>query len=367
MKPYEPEHLPIRDLDISRLFKPTAEASTALAHYDGLLRSLVNPAVLLSPLTNEEAVLSSRIEGTQATVEEVLEHEAGQRYPDEIENDIQEILNYRKGLLLASKELEERPIRLPLIRELHRLLMTSVRGEDKTPGEFRTDQNWIGPRGCPMEEATFVPPDPIHLEKHLRDWEDYLGHEDIDPIVQAGVVHAQFELLHPFRDGNGRIGRLLIPLFLYRNNRLTEPMFYISAYLERHRDEYYARLQAISEQRDWTGWLVFFINAVTDQARANTKRVEDIRALYEETKTNVVELTGSKYATTLVDALFRRPIFRTSHVEEAGIPHASIYPLIHQLVENDLIKTVRQPAGRRPAIYAFPRLLNIAEGREVFA
>ena len=247
-KPYQPDPLPIETLDKDVLFSLVGEANAALARYDGLLMAMVNPAVMLSPLTNQEAVLSSRIEGTQATVEEVLEHEAGQEYGEDKKQDIQEIINYRRALHLATESVTDRPISLGLIRELHKVLMDSVRGQDKEPGEFRKDQNWIGAPGCPIEQATFIPPGPLQLMDHMHNWESYLSKEDADPIMQTAIVHAQFELLHPFKDGNGRIGRLLIPLFLFSKDSLSGPMFYLSAYLERNRDEYYARLRAVSEK-----------------------------------------------------------------------------------------------------------------------
>ena len=199
MQPYKPETLPIQNIDKNALFTAVGEANAALARYDGLLMGVVNPTVMLSPLTNQEAVLSSKIEGTQATIEEVLEHEAGQEYDEDKKEDIQEILNYRRALMLAKNSVVDRPIRLSLIRDMHSILMESVRGENKTPGQFRNDQNWIGAPGCTIEQATFVPPNPIQLVDHLEAWEIYLGIDDIDPIVQTAIVHAQFELLHPLK------------------------------------------------------------------------------------------------------------------------------------------------------------------------
>lgn len=235
MKPYEPDALPLADLDYRRLLPLVAQANAALARYDGLLQGIPNAEVMLSPLTTQEAVLSSRIEGTQATVDEVLEQEAGLVKEGEKYKDIQEISNYRVALLRAREHLQSYPIRLAFVRELHRILMDSVRGQDKMPGEFRKDQNWIGAYGCCLDDATFVPPSPLQLSDHLAAWEAYLDFDDIDFLLQAAVVHAQFELLHPFKDGNGRIGRILIPLFLFQKRVISQPMFYLSEYLEHHR------------------------------------------------------------------------------------------------------------------------------------
>ena len=250
---------------------------------------MINPSVMLSPLTNREAVLSSRIEGTQATVDEVLEYEAGIEFEGAKVQDIQEIVNYRKALSLATEALADRPLTVSLIRSMHRVLMDSVRGADKSPGQFRVDQNWLGPEGCAIDQATFVPPSPLQLLDHLEAFERYLAGDDLDALVQVAVVHAQFELLHPFKDGNGRIGRLLIPLFLYQKRTLATPMFYLSEYLESHRELYYARLRGISQDGDWTAWVEFFLDAVIQQARANTERVRGILELYGRMKQRVTD------------------------------------------------------------------------------
>jgi len=371
MKPYQPQILPLTSLDVTPLVSLIGEANAALARYDGLLMGLVNPAVMLSPLTNQEAVLSSKIEGTQATVEEVLGHQAGEEYDQEKQYDIQEILNYRKAMVLGAESLTPAPdsiasIRLSLIQQLHAILMNSVRGEDKTPGEFRKDQNWIGVKGCTMQEATFVPPNPLQLHDHLLAWENYLASSDIDPIVQTALVHAQFELLHPFKDGNGRIGRLLIPLFLYSKQQLSTPMFYLSEYLEQHREEYYQRLSAISQQQDWQGWIGFFLRAVITQATDNRARLRQTMQLYDLMKSQVRDLTRSQHSATMVDALFDRPIFTTSDfAQRANIPNPTCHKLIKQLEQEGIIDIIKPGAGRRPSLYSFAELLNTLEGRQI--
>jgi Fic family protein len=366
VQPYTPETLPIQNLDTATLFTATGQANAALARYDALLMGMVNPAVMLSPLASQEAVLSSKIEGTQATVEEVLEHEAGREYDEEKSRDIQEILNYRRALMLAKESVADRPIRLSLVREMHRILMESVRGQDKEPGQFRKGQNWIGAPGCTVEQASFVPPNPMQLMNDLEQWEAYLGMDDIDPIVQTAIVHAQFELLHPFKDGNGRIGRLLIPLFLYSKRCLASPMFYLSAYLEGHRDEYYARLRAISQGKDWTGWCAFFLQAVIEQAQQNSNILREIMALYEATKVQVRDITHSPYSPQLIDALFDRPIFTAIDLaRRADIPKPTIHKLVKGLLGEGVLETVREAAGRRPAILTFAELLNTLERKQL--
>lgn len=366
MQPYIPDPLPLTELDYRLLLPLVGQANAALARYDGLLQGIPNPAVMLSPLTTQEAVLSSKIEGTQATVDEVLEQEAGLIKEGEKYKDIQEISNYRQALYSAREYLQDYSIRLSFVRELHRILLSSVRGQDKTPGEFRKDQNWIGRYGCTMEQATFVPPNPLQLPDFLQAWEQYLDSDDVDFLLQTAVMHAQFELLHPFKDGNGRIGRILIPLFLYQKKALSQPMFYLSEYLESHRDEYYARLKAISAEGDWNGWIAFFLQAVASQAQQNSERVVAIRALYEEMKQAIQEATRSQYTVQVLDAIFDRPIFSTTDlITRTQIHKPTAMSLIRQLKTAEILQELKAGSGRRAAVLCFPRLLNIAEGRRI--
>ena len=247
----------------------------------------------------------------------------------------------------------------------------SVRGENKTPGDFRLDQNWIGKEGCTIEEASFVPPSPLRLNDYLQAWESYIDFDDSDFLLQAAVIHAQFELLHPFKDGNGRIGRILIPLFLFQKKALSQPMFYLSEYLEAHRDEYYQRLKAISQEGDWNGWIAFFLRAITVQAKQNSERVKAIMGLYEVMKIRVHEITHSQYSVHLLDELFSRPIFKTTDLvsrfkRELDIHEKTTPGLLRQLKEAGVLMELQPGKGRRAAVLCFPELINLAEGRAVF-
>ena len=369
MKPYIPTELPLQNLDYQALFSLVGNANAELARYDGLLQGIPNPEVMLSPLTTQEAVLSSKIEGTQATVDEVLEHDAGIIKEGEKEKDIQEILNYRHALFISREHLKDYPIKLGFICELHKILLDSVRGQDKTPGAFRKDQNWIGKAGCSIDEASFVPPSPLILDEFLRKWETYIGFDDADFLLQTAVIHAQFELLHPFKDGNGRIGRLLIPLFLYQKKALSQPMFYLSEYLESHRDEYYQRLNAISLDGNWNGWILFFLKAVAVQAKQNSTRVRSIMDLYEEFKTQIQEITHSQYSVYMLDAVFSKPIFQVSDLvkklnKECGVHEKTTQGLLKQLKDAGILRELQPGSGRRSAVLYFPRLISRAEGRE---
>jgi Fic family protein len=362
--PYDPAFLPITSIDHKRIFSLVARSNAVLARYDGLLRGIVNPELLLSPLTTQEAVISSKIEGTQATLDEVLEHEAGEEKRGILGTDIQEIINYRKALIMVKDYLRDNPITLSVILNLHATLMDSVRGKDKSPGNFRTDQNWIGKPGCTIEEASYIPPSPLRLLDHLENLQTYIEGTEIDPITQTAIIHAQFELIHPFKDGNGRIGRLLIPLVLYRKQVISSPMFYISAYLEKNRDTYYDRLEAISNNGDWNGWIEFFMTAVINQAEDNSNRVQLILNLYADMKTRIVDATHSHHAIQILDAIFARPVFQTSDfIIRTTIPKQTALPILKKLKDLEILRTIRESSGRKPGILAFPALLDITEGR----
>lgn len=364
MKPYEWRRLPIASVDWPAHVPLIGQANAALARYDGMLQSIVNPNVLLSPLTIQEAVLSSRIEGTQASMEEVLEHEADPREPIDPSRyaDIQEIINYRLAMRVAQVELPTRPFSLNLLRHLHEILLDSVRGRDKARGRFRRTQNYIAPPGEPVERASFVPPVWEEVEPAMDNWEKYFHADEKDPLVQLAIVKAQFALIHPFLDGNGRLGRMLVPLFLFEKGLLSSPMFYVSAYLEKHRDLYYHRLSAVSREDDWNGWITFFLHALVEQARDNAHRTQQILALYERMKQDVPRISRSQYAIQAIDALFDRPVFQsTEFILRSGIPRISALRILRELRDEGVVGNLRAGGGRRAAVMIFSELLAITE------
>ena len=370
MKPFVPQTLPIQDIDWEAMIPMIGRANRSIARYEGVLYGVPNPAVLLSPLTTHEAVLSSRIEGTIATLGEVLKYDAGEQ--PELESrriDIQEIINYRRALQYAERELETRPFNLNLLLELHSILLDSVRGRDKGRGRFRKIQNWIGAPGTPIEQADFVPPDPTNVMEALGNWEKYYHSERPDPLVQLAIVHAQFETIHPFIDGNGRIGRILIPLFLYEKELLVRPMFYLSAYIEDHREEYIQRLRALGkEPHAWDGWIRFFLQALDAQARANAAKARAIMDLYETMKNEVLTLTHSQYAVPLLDRIFQHPIFRSSDIsfqDDHAPSRQAVSQLLRTLRIHGIVKVLREGSGRRPQVFAFVDLINLCEGGDV--
>lgn len=365
---YHEGRFPPRELDWPRLIPLLGPAAAAVARYDGMLAAVPHPDILLTPLTTQEAVLSSRIEGTQATMGEVLEFEAGREdVSPERREDIREVLSYRAAMREAEHLLAELPLSQRLICRMHQVLLNSGRGQNKDPGEFRRIPNWIGPAGCTIEQARFVPISAEKLPGAMGTWERYLHENAPDQLIQLAILHAEFEALHPFLDGNGRLGRMLVPLFLWQKGLIRRPMFYISAWLEAHRDEYYDRLLAVSRDDDWTGWCGFFLEAVRTQAEENLRRTQAILQLYDELKLRMPKMTRSQYAVQALEWLFARPIFRASDfVHEAGIPAPTAKRFLGVLKRHDVIKELVPASGRRSAVLAFPALLNIAEGREVF-
>jgi len=369
MKPAIPKTLPPTGLDWRRLIPQIGAANRALAHYDGVLQGMPNPAILLSPLTTKEAVLSSRIEGTKATLGEVLKFEAGEEVPEEARRlDIQEIINYRRALHSAEESLRRRPFNLNLLRELHAILLDGVRGRDKGRGRFRTIQNYIAPPGAGIERALFIPPDPSKVMELMDNWEKYYHAEEPDVLVQLAIVHAQFEIIHPFVDGNGRLGRMLVPLFLFERTILSRPMFYLSEYLESHRAQYYALLRGLDGPETWDRWVAFFLQALTEQAQANGKRARAIMELYAALKEQVLELTHSRYAIPLLDHLFRKPIFTPSNlVGNKGMPSKPmVMELLRALRRAGVLAVLREASGRRGQILVLTDLVNLSEGKKVF-
>ena len=362
MKPYIPDELPLQEIDFKRLIKLVGDANTELARFDGLVQGMLNAELLLSPLMLEEAVLSSKIEGTQATLTDVLQHEAGMKKPEHLRHDIQEILNYRDAMQFSKLSLESRPISLGFIRELHQMLMHSVRGVDKSPGKFRETQNYIARGGYSIENATFIPPDPVRLMTDLEAFQRYLATDDVEVLIQTAVVHAQFELLHPFLDGNGRIGRLLIPLFLFQKKKLSQPTFYISEYLERNRDTYYFRLRNISEKGDWNGWCEFFLQAIVAQARSNSEKVKRIIHLYNEMKGVIYQITRSGFSIQILDSLFNRPIFTSSEFSEStGIPLKNVSRILKLLKDQSIIQEAESAKGTLPAQFRYIDLIKLVD------
>ena len=342
----------------------------AIARYDGVLAAMPNAGVLLSPLTTNEAVLSSRIEGTQATMGEVLEYEATGdtgKYDENRKADIAEILNYRQAMREAERQLQTLPLSLRVIRNIHAVLLSGVRGQNRSPGEFRKIPNWIGPPGCTIENADFVPIGADKLPAGLDAWKKFIHADYPDALVQLALLHVEFEALHPFLDGNGRLGRMLVPLIVWQKDVIARPTFYISAVLERDRNAYYTGLRAVSQQGEWTEWCMFFLQSLQRQADENRNKAHGILELYEGMKSAIPKLINSQHVIQVVDWIFKFPIFSGSDfVSQADIPPATARRILPLLVAERILKVMSPAGGRRAAVYSFPELLNLAEGHPAF-
>ncbi len=363
-----PDKLPISGLDWQALAPLIGRANAKLSNYNGILHNMVNPKILLSPLTKQEAVLSSKIEGTRASLSDIYQKDLGEKYDQEKENDIEEINNYRNALAFATEDLTRRPLCLNMLKDIHFRLLAGVRGHNKKRGEFRTTDVFIGAAGDTIENAKYVPPQYVDMIPALDNFEKYMHKEDEETLVQLAILHAQFEIIHPFNDGNGRMGRILIPLYLYSKNYLRSPVFYLSEYLENNRGEYYNRLNKISAEGDWQSWVEFFLKAVIIQSETNTQRAKKILELYDLVKEKIPSITHSYHSTAICDALFESPFITTTKLlNDVKINNkATCNNILSKLVDADILKIHKKGAGQRPTTYVFANLLNIVEGNNNF-
>jgi Fic family protein len=317
------------------------------------------PHLLAQPLLRREAVLSSRIEGTQASLSELVLFEAESSRPD---GDVQEVHNYVSAVGHVLDPGRKLPLSLRLVREAHEILLTGVRGGYATPGEFRRTQNWMGQPGCTLNTATYVPPPPERLWECLDPLEKYLhAKHTLPPLITIACMHYQFESIHPFIDGNGRVGRLLIVLLMVEWGLLPDPLLDLSAYIEPHRDEYYQRLLAVSTERDWTGWLSFFLTAVEHQAADAVERARRLHMLRDDLRARVATARSSGLLGTLVDALFESPAITIPRAAALlGITHRAARLNIDKLVELGVLQEIGQRA--RNKLFLAADILRTVEG-----
>lgn len=327
-----------------------AEASHALGRLDGSVLTLPDPDLFVLMYVRKEAVLSSQIEGTQSSLQELLEAEARILSPTR-PADVREVINYVHAMNYGLERLAALPVSVRLIREIHERLLKGVRGHRLTPGELRRTQNWIGPGGCTLNEAVFVPPPPDAVPGALSDLERFLhGKDDLPVLVKVGLAHAQFETIHPFLDGNGRVGRLLITFLLCERGLLHKPVLYLSHYFKRHRQEYYDRLQAVRDAGDWEGWLTFFLRGISEvsaQAADTSRRILEIR---ERQREHITESFGRAAGNGLkvFEHLFRAPIISVKKVQtitETEFPAAN--QLVQRLVHLGVLKEITGRARNR--------------------
>ena len=362
---YHAGKFPPKIENYSSLIKPLAQASAALARYDQMLKGMHNSNILLAPLRSQEAVISSRMEGTVSTLDEVLRLEAEQEEEGEAaaqgraRTEAVEVLLYSRAMKMAQESIKDgQPISNWLIRSSHRILLGFGRGAHLSPGEFKTEQNYLADRV--RKTILFVPVSPELLGDGMERWLAFINNDETEILIRTALAHLEFEALHPFKDGNGRIGRMIIPLMLWKAGAIAEPYFYISEYFEAHKDEYIDRLREVSAADAWVAWIEFFLVALEAQARLNLDKAEQIRSLYEEMKGLFVNTLSSKWAIAALDFLFARPVFRNNtFTGKSGIPAATAHKFIKHLSDAGLLRSIVPAAGRRPALYAFEPLLAL--------
>jgi len=346
------------DEEIIRLL---SVADLALGRLDGVASTLPNPDLFVAMYVRQEAVLSSQIEGTQSTLQDILEFEI-EGDTNGLPQDVEEVVNYVKAMNYGLARLASLPLSLRLIREIHEQLLAGVRGAERQPGEFRTSQNWIGPLGCTLNQAEFVPPPPHEMQNALNDLERFLHDRDSLPVlIQCALAHAQFETIHPFLDGNGRVGRLLITLLLCERGVLRKPLLYLSYYLKAHRAQYYDRLMAIRNEGDWEAWIKFFLRGVVEVSNGASDTSRAILQLRETHLAAAAKLSvGASIAIPALELLFQHPVLSIRMIEShVGCSFATAGNLVHELVDLGILSEVTGKRRNRQFRYdAYVKLFD---------
>jgi Fic family protein len=357
-KAFIPEPLPPRnpELEINdELQACLSKADRSLGRLDGAIQTLPGTDLFVYMYVRKEAVLSSQIEGTQSSLSQLLKREAEVLDPD-TPKDVSEIVNYVGAMNLGLSLLDELPVSIRLIREVHQRLLENVRGQKQNPGQLRTSQNWIGPAGCQIRDATFVPPSTAGMIDALSDWEKFLHESDNLPLlVKLGLAHAQFETIHPFLDGNGRVGRLLITLLLIEKKVLLKPVLYLSYYFKQNRQEYYDLLQRTRDVGDWESWIKFFVKGVDEVSRQATQTARDIVELRERHRMSIVDNFGQVAGNGLrvLEHLFKNPIISVNLIKDlTGVTFAAANQLMHRFEEIGVLHEITGQARNRRYEYS---------------
>lgn len=365
--PYHYGKFPPKLSDYGRFIRPLSSAASALARYDQMLKSMHSSDILLAPLRSQEAVISSRMEGTVSTLDEVLRLEAEQEDEGDTaqrnaRSEAVEVYLYGRAMRTAQAALKEgAPLSSWLIRSSHKMLLGFGRGAHLSPGEFKTDQNYLADKV--RRKVLFVPISPETLQEGLDKFFEFINDDSWEILIRTAIAHLEFEAIHPFNDGNGRIGRMIIPLMLWKSGAISEPYFYISEFFEKNKDEYIDRMRAVSAEDAWADWILFFLSALESQSKQNLHKAEQIRSLYEDMKERFRDVLSSRWTITALDFIFTRPVFRNNlFTSKSGIPAPTAYKFTRNLLDAGLLRTVAPSAGRRPALYAFEPLLSLVRG-----
>ncbi|WP_201587136.1 Fic family protein [Psychrobacter jeotgali] len=338
-------------------------ATEAISRFDQMLKSMHNSEILLAPLRNQEAVISSRMEGTISTLDEIMQYEAdygdGKEHSAQVRSDIIETILYQRTLKNVQQAMSDGyPLSKSLIKTMHEQLLSKGRGARKSPGQVKNEQNYLADRS--KKSILFVPISPEKLQSGLDDLFDYINNDSSPILLKTAVSHLEFEALHPFQDGNGRIGRMLITLILWSAQTISAPHFYISGYFEENKDRYIDLMREVSETGNWDNWCVFFLEAVKEQATNNLEIAEQIGQLYETMKREFSDLLSSKWSLNALEFIFTNPVFRnTSFTSKSGIPVSTAARFSKVLEENNILKIVEEGAGRTSTLYSFEPLMQL--------
>ncbi len=359
---YHYGRFPPTSLDLSLLIEPLSHAQDAISRYDQMLLSLPNSELLLAPLRRNEAVISSRMEGTISTVDEVMIYEAENEddgTSSYVREDVVEVALYSTVLRRAQAAVSDgQPVNEALIRNAHKVLLSFGRGANKSPGQYKTEQNYVGDDR--KKVLYFKPINPLQLQSAMQALLEFVEDSTMLHLFKVGVAHVEFEALHPFNDGNGRIGRLLITLLLWKYGLIHKPHFYVSAFFEENKEEYIELMRKVSRDDEWTNWVEFFLRAIAAQAEANLSTAKRIMNLYEDMKEPFREISGSKWHIAAQDCIFEYPVFKNSQlIKRSGMPKHVATRITRLLHESSLLKELRPSSGRRGALFMFEPLMEI--------
>ena len=331
-------------------------ASRAVSTLAGVGETVPNPHLLARPFARREAVLSSRIEGTVASLSDVFKYEAVSKRRAS-DGDTAEVFNYVRALEYGIQRLDNLPISFRLVNELHEILMAGVRGENRSPGRFREEQVWIGAPESRIQEARFIPPPPMYLRDLFYNWEDFVNNSQrLPPLIRCALMHYQIETIHPFSDGNGRIGRLMITLFLCATKILTTPLLYLSAYFERNREKYYDELFNVSLTGDWERWLTYFLQGIYIESRDVLARIRHVRQLEDEWRTLLLDRRESSNGLRLLEELFANPVVTASRVSELlGVSDPGARRVLKRLIDAGILSRIE---GTWPNLYIAQQLID---------
>lgn len=358
---YHYDRFPPGQLDYERMIEPLARAIDAVARFDQMLKNMHDSEIFLAPLRNQEAVISSRMEGTVSTMDEILRYEAEYGEEDDskskVRSEVIETLLYQRALKAAQKEIEDgRPLSQWLIKAIHQKLLSFGRGASKSPGKFKIEQNYIADRT--KRNILFVPISPEKLQDGLDILFNYIEKSTNQALIKIALSHLEFEALHPFEDGNGRIGRMLITLQMWATGIISAPHFYISSYLEEKKNIYVDTMRDVSAGGDWTNWVDFFLKAIERQAIRNLSITEKIHELYEEMKIEFSKVLSSKWSVNALDFVFTNPVFRNNKfTSTSGIPYSTAVKFAKALDDRGLLVKLEGASGRKPALYMFEPLM----------